>query len=96
MALALSGVLGYYARATPMSWSVCEEIEAVRAEVLASRQLHPGVPRAGIYLDAKAGGAGHTHVYQYAAAAFVHQVDCALASPEGCPARVAMAERVAT
>lgn len=30
-----------------------------------------------MYLDGKAGGAGHTHVYQYVAAAFVHQVDCA-------------------
>ena len=93
--LAMAGVLGYYCRSTPMTWKCCQQIEAVRAEVLARRGICASTPRAAIYLPGEAGGAGHMHAYQYAAAAYMDQFHRALGGGLGEPVRTAVSERVA-
>ena len=93
--LAMAGVLGYYCRSTPMTWASCQQIEAVRAEVMARRGICASTPRAAIYLTGEAGGAGHMHAYQYAAAAYIDQFHRALGGGLGEPVRAAVSERVA-
>ena len=93
--LAMAGVMGYYCRSTPMTWKGCQQIEAVRAEVMARRNICASTPRAAIYLPGEAGGAGHMHAYQYAAAAYIDQFNRALGGGLGEPVRTAVSERVA-
>ena len=78
MELAIAGVLGYYARSTPMTWADCQSIETVRVQVLAQRGICAAAPRAAVYLPEEAGGAGHEHAYGYAAAAYLDQFHRAL------------------
>jgi len=42
MGLALSGTLGFYARATAIGWEACEEIERTRRQVLRQRGFASG------------------------------------------------------
>ena len=95
MELAIAGVLGYYARSTPMTWADCQSIEAVRLQVLAQRGICAAAPRAAVYLPEEAGGAGHEHAYGYAAAAYLDQFHRALSGGLGEPARIAVSERIA-
>ena len=94
MELALAGVCGYYCRSTPMTWHDCQQIEGVRAEVLARRGLCAETPRAAIYLSGEAGGLGHMHAYQHASAAYIDQFHRALSGGLGEPVRVTVSERV--
>ena len=87
MELALHGIIGFYARSTPVPWEVCKSIEAVRAEVLQRRGICPAAPRLPIYAPCAAGGLGHTHAYQIAASAFIDQIDRMINSDANTPAR---------
>ena len=58
MSLALAGVLGYFARSTPISLATCKSIEEVRAQVLRQRGICPGEPRLQIYAPPEGGGLG--------------------------------------
>ena len=96
MGLAISGILGFYARSTPIPWSTCKEIEAVRAEVLQRRGICPAAPRLPIFAPCEAGGLGHVHTYQIAASAFIDQIDRMVSSGEGVStvsARQALSDR---
>ena len=44
MQAAVAGVIGYYGRATPLSWADCKEIERTRARVLEYAEQHGGMP----------------------------------------------------
>ena len=88
MELALAGVCVYYCRSTPMTWHDCQQIEGVRAAVLARRGLCAETPRAAIYLGGEAGGLGHMHAYQHASAAYIDQFHRALSGGLGEPVRV--------
>ena len=85
MSLAVAGTVGYYARATPLPFSVCASIETARAEALRRRGICPGEPRILMFSPYHAGGLQHEHVYQYAAAAFVDEFDWVLSGDRcGC------------
>ena len=76
--LVIGGTIGYYGRATPLRFQDCEDIEQERRRILESRQICPSTPRLPAYLSQDTGGLGHTHAYQWAAAAYVDQVDRAI------------------
>ena len=96
MDLAVGGIVGYYGRATPLTWQDCSRIEQARAYAVRVRGLCPGVPRVQMYAAPEEGGLSHAHAYQVAAAAFVDQVDRALCGGDGEPARVAMEAAIAS
>ena len=56
MDLAVSGVIGYYGRSTPITWEDCEQIETVRARVVRQRGFAPGVPKLQVYASYEMGG----------------------------------------
>ena len=70
--------------------------EGAALRVLATAGQCPSEPSVLTYAAREAGGAGHTHTYQVAGAAFMDQVDRALRGEAGRPAMVAMAERIAS
>jgi hypothetical protein len=86
MALALSGIIGYYGRSTVITWEDCQSIEQVRASALNAKGYSVGIPRLQIYDVKERGGMGMEHAYTYAAAALIDQVDRALSAVEGEPA----------
>ena len=90
LALAVEGVMGYYARATAVRLEDCEKIEAVRMEVLRMRGLESGEARISMHASRVAGGQEHRHAYQYAVAALAAQFDEVLHAQEGSPERTAM------
>eukprot|EP00965_Chrysotila_dentata_P206854 6183782-Pleurochrysis_carterae.AAC.1 len=45
VALGIAGVLGYYARSTPMDLTTCKSIEEARAKVLRAAGYSTGLPR---------------------------------------------------
>eukprot|EP00965_Chrysotila_dentata_P150159 4959891-Pleurochrysis_carterae.AAC.1 len=47
--LGMAGVLGYYARSTPMDMTTCKSIEEARAKVLRAAGYATGAPRGQIY-----------------------------------------------
>ena len=61
MELAMAGVMGYFARSTPLRWADCHAIEQVRVRELARRKHTAAHGHAAVYLAEEAGGAGHTH-----------------------------------
>eukprot|EP00965_Chrysotila_dentata_P249598 6208978-Pleurochrysis_carterae.AAC.3 len=80
LALGVAGVLGHYARSTPMDLGTCKSIEEARVKVLRAAGYATGWPRGQIYHRATEGGM-ETHVehaYGVAAAAYCDQVDRAL------------------
>ena len=85
LALAVEGVMGYYARGTVIRLEDCEKIEAVRAEVLKRRGFAAGEARIGIHARVAAGGQGYRHAYQHAVAALTAQFDENLHAQEGSP-----------
>ena len=68
MALALSGIIGYYGRSTVITWEDCqrESIEQVRASALNAKGYSVGIPRLQIYDLKERGGMGMEHAYTYA------------------------------
>ena len=94
--LSIGGTIGYYARATPMTWEHCNEIEEARLQMLNQRELCAKTPRAAVYISTEAGGLAHQHAYQWASAAFIDQIHRALNGGCGEPAREAITERIAT
>ena len=95
MDLAVSGVIGYYGRSTPITWEDCEQIETVRARVVRQRGFAPGVPKLQVYASYEMGGLEHMHAYMVAAAALCDQIDRALCGGEGEPARAATEAHIA-
>eukprot|EP00965_Chrysotila_dentata_P170107 5614640-Pleurochrysis_carterae.AAC.1 len=85
LALGVAGVLGYYARSTPMDMKTYKSIEEARVQVLKAAGYTTGIPRGQIYHAGTEGGMDtHEHAYGIAAAAYCDQVDRALCgSPEG-------------
>ena len=76
MALALSGIIGYYSRSTAITWKDCQNIEQVRAPgALNAKGYSVGIPRLQINDVKERGGMGMEHAYTYAAAALIDQVD---------------------
>eukprot|EP00965_Chrysotila_dentata_P091757 3029556-Pleurochrysis_carterae.AAC.3 len=64
IALGIAGVLGYYARSTPMDLTTCKSIEEARAKVLRAAGYATGWPRGQIYHKATEGGMEtHEHAY---------------------------------
>ena len=45
ISLGIGGIIGYYGRATVVTWEDCVEIEKARAAALKARGFTPGVPR---------------------------------------------------
>ena len=78
-----------------MPWAVCAAIETARADALRKRGICPGEPRIQIFAPHEAGGLGHEHTYQYAAAALVDTFDWVLAGDAGAPSRQALASHIA-
>ena len=87
IALALSGIIGFYGRAVPLTWGDAVEIEEARAQVLRAKGLTTALARATMY-EGRESGLGHEHAYAYAAAALCDQVERALEGGEGEAARV--------
>eukprot|EP00965_Chrysotila_dentata_P135854 4491019-Pleurochrysis_carterae.AAC.1 len=82
MALGGSGVLGYYARSTPIDMTTCKSIEEARVEVLRAAGYATRWPRGQIYHAGQEGGIEtHEHAYGVAAAAYCDQIDRALCAP---------------
>eukprot|EP00965_Chrysotila_dentata_P097857 3235405-Pleurochrysis_carterae.AAC.2 len=78
----MAGVLGYYARSTPMDLTTCKSIEEARAKVLRATGYATGAPRGQIYHAGSEGGMEtHEHAYGIAAAAYCDQIDRALCGP---------------
>jgi len=65
ISLALSGIIGYYGRAAIITWEDAVKIEEARVEVLRSKGITNGKPRAAIYGDRQS-GLQHEHAYAYA------------------------------
>ena len=88
MSLGVEGATGFYARATAIDFETCEAVERVRAEVLRDRGLTAG-QRVQIHATAQAGGLGHNHLYQSAAASLADQIDKIMQDDPGTPASIA-------
>jgi hypothetical protein len=88
MSLGVEGASGFYARATAIDFETCEEVEKVRAEVLRDRGLTAG-QRVQIHATTQAGGLGHSHLYQSAAASLADQIDKIMQDDPGTPASIA-------
>eukprot|EP00965_Chrysotila_dentata_P121569 4019003-Pleurochrysis_carterae.AAC.1 len=82
LALGVTGVLGYYARSTPMDLTTCRSKEEARVQVLRAAGYATGAPRGQIYHAGSEGGMEtHEHAYGIAAAAYCDQIDSALCGP---------------
>eukprot|EP00965_Chrysotila_dentata_P220117 6191583-Pleurochrysis_carterae.AAC.5 len=82
LALGVAGVLGYYARSTPMDLMTCKSIEEARIKVLRAAGYATGAPRGQIYHAGSEGGKEtHEHAYGIATAAYCDQIDRALCGP---------------
>ena len=90
MNLAVGGIIGYTGRSTPLGWAECNKIEAARMAALRRAGLAGGRRRAPIYLPEEAGGLGHVHSYQVAAAALMDEFERAINAGPGEPAKEAV------
>ena len=90
MNLAIGGILGYTGRSTPIGWKECNKIEAARMSALKRAGLAGGRRRAPIYMPEEAGGLGHIHSYQIAAAALMDEFERAVNAGPGEPAKEAV------
>ena len=95
MNLAVGGIIGYTGRSTPLGWTECNKIEAARMAALRRAGLAGGRRRAPIYLPEEAGGLGHVHSYQVAAAALMDEFERAINAGPGEPAREAVEGAIA-
>eukprot|EP00965_Chrysotila_dentata_P051818 1720295-Pleurochrysis_carterae.AAC.1 len=96
LALGIAGVLGYYARSTPMDLRTCKSIDEARIKVLRAAGYATGWPRGQIYHRATEGGVEtHEHAYGIAAAAYCDQVDRALCGTPGRMDHLNVAESLA-
>ena len=98
MSLAVGRILRSCNAPLPFSVWVCASIETARAEALRRRGICPGEPRTGrilMFSPYHAGGLQHEHLYQYAAAAFVDEIDWVLSGDAGAPSRQALASHIA-
>ena len=96
MALALAGIIGYYGRASVITWEDAVQIETARVEVLRAKGITTGTPRQTVYGDrGDAGGLEHEHAYAYAAAALCDQVERALEAGEGSAAKAVVEAELA-
>jgi hypothetical protein len=93
--IAIEGIIGYYARGTPLTKADCDAIETARAEAIRVRGYTTGAPKAQLYEAQEQGGMGHTHAYSMAAAALFDQIDRALSANEGEPHRHAVEAQIA-
>ena len=93
---AVSSVIGYYGRATPIGMVACEQIEVARRRGLAANghRSYNG-SKEQTYDPVVEGGAGVRHSYAVAGAAFVDQIDRALCGEEGRPDRTAIEAAIA-
>eukprot|EP00965_Chrysotila_dentata_P118054 3902043-Pleurochrysis_carterae.AAC.1 len=81
-ALGVAGVLGYYAKSTPLDMTTCKTIEEARVRVLRAAGYATGAPRGQIYHAGSEGGMEtHEHVFGVAAAAYCDQIDRAICGP---------------
>ena len=94
MALALSGIIGFYGRAVPLRWEDAASIEEARAQVLRAKRVTTAMPRATVY-EERESGLGHEHAYAYAAAALCDQIERAIEGGEGEAARVVVEAELA-
>ena len=88
MNIGVEGASGFYARATAIDLATCEEVEGIRAEVLRGRGLTAG-QRVQIHAKTKAGGLGHSHLYQSTTASLADQIDKIMQDDPGTPASIA-------
>ena len=95
MNMAIGGIIGYTGRSTPIGWAACTKIEAARAAALKQAGLAGGRRRAPLYLPEEAGGLGHIHSYQVAAAALADEFERAFNAGPGEPAKEAVEGAVA-
>eukprot|EP00965_Chrysotila_dentata_P154662 5110401-Pleurochrysis_carterae.AAC.1 len=65
LALGIAGVLGYYARSTPMDMGTCKSIEEARVKVLRAAGYATGWPRGGgrYTIEQRRGGWSHTNMH---------------------------------
>ena len=90
MNLAVGGIIGYTGRSTPIGWEECNRIEQARVTALKRAGLAGGRRRAMLYLPEEAGGLGHIHSYQVAAAALMDEFERAVNAGPGEPAKEAV------
>ena len=90
MALATNGAMGFHARSTVIGDATCEAIEHTRAEVLRQDGVAAGSPRLQIHASKAAGGLGHQHVMQHAAANLADQFERMILSKDDTPGRNAV------
>eukprot|EP00965_Chrysotila_dentata_P011612 379970-Pleurochrysis_carterae.AAC.1 len=82
LALGVAGVLGYYARSTPLDLTTCKTIKQARMRVLRAAGYATGAPRGQIYhAESEGGMETHEHAFGVAAAAYCDQIDRAICGP---------------
>ena len=91
----LNGMIGYYGRATPLTWADTCAIEGARKAALARRGFGTGEAWQ-VYGDHQHGGMNSMHAYQMAAGAYIDTVDRALCLTAGAPVRIAIEWRSVT
>ena len=95
MTAAVTGMVSYRARSTPMRWEDAEAIETARANAMRRAGCAPSEPRLQMYANEHDGGLAHKHAYAAAAASYLDQIDRALWGDEGEPHREAVASMIA-
>ena len=87
----VTSVIGYYGRCTPIGLHACERIETFQRRCLAAlnHRSHTGHV-AQTYAPRQRGGLGACHAYDTARAVYIDQIDRALCSESGHPARTAI------
>ena len=95
MTAAVTGMVSYRARSTPLRWEDAEAIETARAHAMRRAGYAPSEPRLQLYEHEQEGGLAHKHAYAVAAAAYLDQIDRALCGHEGEPHREAVTCMVA-
>ena len=93
--MVISGVVGYYGRATVMRQADADAIEAARTDAAVRNRGFERGERATVYGTREGGGMGACHAYQECAAVYIDQIDRAITMSEGVPVRVAVASAIA-
>ena len=71
----VGGIVGYKARATPLTWADCDAIESARLQALRERDFCQGNPKVQPYETKQEGGLAHNHILQTATGAYLDQVE---------------------
>ena len=90
MQLGTEGSMGFYARTTVIGEQACEMIEAARGQALRQAGIAAGTPRIQVHASRDAGGLGHRHALQGAAASLADQFERLIMSSEDTPGRAAV------